>query len=351
MRKIVIVVPLVAALLFFVGAAPVRAAALTDIQIQALITLLTSFGVDASTIANVNATLRGTAPGACPSLTYTLNVGSVDGSTGGQVSLLQQFLGIGPTGYFGPVTQKAVQEWQSGRGIAAPGVSGYGIVGPKTRAAIGCIGGVSAPSPVAPTATSTTPYPAPVFPGTVDQSGTTLAGAFTLSGVASTTTVTVYVVPASYTGAPDLPSLASFAKPGTSRTASATATVFNGRWSAYFALDGRGFPFPDGSYKVYVFGQSLIGYGTFMVAGSTNPLLTCSLSARHDAYPVTATLSWTSNNASYAVRTIESGNGSTTAEVAHLPAVGTTTVSATPGTTYMYTFYGKGTSTSCKVTL
>lgn len=358
MRKTAVTILLLSAV-FLVNATPARAAALTEIKIQALITLLTSFGVDASTIANVGTILRGAPassvalPGACVAITYTLLVGSADASTAGQVSLLQQYLGIGPTGYFGPVTEKAVQAWQSSRGIASLGTSGYGIVGPKTRSAMGCIGGASTPSQVSQAATSTTPYPTPVLPGTLDQDGATVPGHFTLSGVASSTTsVAVYIVPASYVGAPDLPSLENFSKPGTSRTARIAASVLTKRWSAYFATDGRGFQFPDGPYKIYVFGPTLlIGYGTVTVAGSTNPLLTCSLSGHRDPGGTTVTLSWTSNNASYALRTIEYSNGSTTAEAAYLPGIGTTTVDVLPGTTYRYTFYGQGVSTSCKVTL
>ncbi len=67
------------------------------------------------------------------------------GSTGGDVSALQNFLksqgsdvypeGI-VSGYFGSLTQKAVQKFQEKNGIAKPDDPGYGTVGPKTRAKI-----------------------------------------------------------------------------------------------------------------------------------------------------------------------------------------------------------------------
>ena len=43
------------------------------------------------------------------------------------------------TGYFGPVTQTAVQAFQVKHGVVAVGAPGYGRVGPKTRAALNLI--------------------------------------------------------------------------------------------------------------------------------------------------------------------------------------------------------------------
>ncbi|MBU6431609.1 peptidoglycan-binding protein, partial [Patescibacteria group bacterium] len=59
-----------------------------------------------------------------------------------QVSTLQQWLSqdkdIYPdaivSGYFGPLTEKAVEKFQDKYGIVKSGEEGYGIVGPKTRA-------------------------------------------------------------------------------------------------------------------------------------------------------------------------------------------------------------------------
>jgi len=71
---------------------------------------------------------------ACPSTTifHNLTVGSRDAGTAGDVSRLQKFLGIGPTGYFGPLTKAGVIAFQKANSIA-PAV---GYVGPLTRAAI-----------------------------------------------------------------------------------------------------------------------------------------------------------------------------------------------------------------------
>ncbi len=78
-------------------------------------------------------------------LKSSLHLGSTDGKTAGQVSLLQQFLkeqGLytGPVGgTVGPNTEKAIKEFQKRNGIVYFGnylTTGYGATGPKTRAKI-----------------------------------------------------------------------------------------------------------------------------------------------------------------------------------------------------------------------
>lgn len=80
---------------------------------------------------------------ACPDIVISRNltVGSRDASTGKDVSRLQVFLGISPTGYFGPITKAGVITFQKENSI----VPAVGYVGPLTRAAIvkRCSGGVS----------------------------------------------------------------------------------------------------------------------------------------------------------------------------------------------------------------
>lgn len=55
------------------------------------------------------------------------------------------------SGYFGPLTLAAVEKFQVAYGIATPGASGYGVVGPKTRAKLAEVfgGGTAGVSPVA----------------------------------------------------------------------------------------------------------------------------------------------------------------------------------------------------------
>lgn len=100
----------------------------------------------------------------CVTLTQTLSLGS----SGTQVTALQNFFydtyqGFPTaTGYFGTVTQAALQQWQRERGIVSsgsPSTTGYGATGPKTRAAMACAGGSTSSTPT----TSAGPtYVAPV---------------------------------------------------------------------------------------------------------------------------------------------------------------------------------------------
>ncbi len=85
------------------------------------------------------------------------------GSSGNDVTRLQQFLARDPSiypegqvsGYYGALTEAAVQRWQVKYNIVSsgtPGSNGYGVVGPRTAAAIallcttGSYGGVPGPS-------------------------------------------------------------------------------------------------------------------------------------------------------------------------------------------------------------
>lgn len=88
----------------------------------------------------------------CVTLTYNLYAGATDATTNGEVTKLQNFLIAGgymqgsATGFFGPITEQAVQKYQAGKGIVSsgsPDTTGYGFVGPQTRAAMaaGCSGG------------------------------------------------------------------------------------------------------------------------------------------------------------------------------------------------------------------
>ncbi len=89
---------------------------------------------------------------ACVNLTRLLQLGSSDATTNGEVSKLQQFLTEtgdytygSITGYFGPATEAALKKYQCAKGIACSGTpreTGYGVVGPRTRAAMRCqVGG------------------------------------------------------------------------------------------------------------------------------------------------------------------------------------------------------------------
>ena len=90
----------------------------------------------------------------CPQLARNLSFGS----RGSDVIQWQQYLisqnllaADSATGYFGKLTEAAVQKWQVSHGIVSSGTAmttGYGAVGPRTRAAIAsaCFGTNSVPS-------------------------------------------------------------------------------------------------------------------------------------------------------------------------------------------------------------
>ena len=121
-------------------------AALTESQIQSILSLLQSFGADTATINNVNASLRGQAT--TPTPPSTGNCGFTRSltvrSTGADVKCLQQYLNStafkiaasgagspgGETTYFGTLTRSAVANWQAANGVAP--AAGY--FGPISQA-------------------------------------------------------------------------------------------------------------------------------------------------------------------------------------------------------------------------
>lgn len=124
-----------------------HAAALTDAQVQSILSLLSSFGADASTIANVQASLTGGTPvstGGSSSCSVTKDL--TIGSTGAEVTCLQNALiaggysiPAGATGYFGAQTRSAVSAWQTAKGITP--AAGY--FGPKSRASFTGVSGTT----------------------------------------------------------------------------------------------------------------------------------------------------------------------------------------------------------------
>ena len=160
-----------------VVASKAYAAALTPSQIQSILSLLSSFGADQTTINNVSASLNGqpTSGTGSSSTGYTFSKDLTVGSTGADVMNLQKVLngsadtqvsasGAGSPGnetsYFGNATKAAVIKFQTKNGIS-PAV---GYVGPLTRASLnsmsggtttgGTTGGTTTPPPAAGTGLS-----------------------------------------------------------------------------------------------------------------------------------------------------------------------------------------------------
>lgn len=116
-----------------------HAAALTSAQVQSILSLLSSFGADSTTIANVNASLTGgtmTTSGSTTTTTssgYTFTRDLTIGSTGADVTALQNALKAGgymsanATGYFGVLTQAGVIAWQKAAGVA-PAAGYFGAI-------------------------------------------------------------------------------------------------------------------------------------------------------------------------------------------------------------------------------
>lgn len=148
-----------------------QAASLTPAQTQAILGLLQSFGADQATINNVSAALGGgsTTPlhddaiidRVCVAITHTLSLGSTDAGTENQVSVLQESLGITPTGYFGPLTKQAVITWQK-----AHGINPIGVVGPATRAAMLCAAQITTTAQPSPLTQPTASVPLTQTPAT-----------------------------------------------------------------------------------------------------------------------------------------------------------------------------------------
>src|SRR3989344_526066 len=94
-------------------------------QIQSLLAQIAQLQQQLKQIQNPTPVIHPPAPPICPTFTRTL----AQGASGEDVTQLQQSLGVSATGYFGPMTAKAVAAVQ-----ADAGLSQVGIVGPATRA-------------------------------------------------------------------------------------------------------------------------------------------------------------------------------------------------------------------------
>lgn len=174
----------------FVAAPRAEAASLTAAQVQSIISLLQSFGADAGTIANVEASLTGgtpsvpSTPSAGGSCTFTRDL--TLGATGDDVTCLQKALmaagfnipslasGAAAYGYFGAQTQSAVAAWQAANNVTPSA----GYFGSKSRAAWNLGGGTTGGGTGTGTGTGTTP----AGTGLTVNAGTPIANALAPQG-------------------------------------------------------------------------------------------------------------------------------------------------------------------------
>ncbi len=167
MKRYIVTRFLTLAVLVSVGFATPTFAQTTDgaAQIQALLAQVKALQAQVAQLQG-----QPTNTNACLSLSYNLYADQEDASTNGEVTKLQQFLAqdssIYPaglvTGYFGPMTETAVQRWQARNGVVSsgsPDTTGYGYVGPKTRAAMSCGGSTAYQPNVNPPVITPTPTP------------------------------------------------------------------------------------------------------------------------------------------------------------------------------------------------
>lgn len=118
---------------------PAQAAALTTAQIQSVVSLLQAFGVDSTTITNVEQTLGGATTDTANASTTAVSSSMIGflrlGNEGDAVKLLQILLAADPSiypegivsGYFGQLTQKALKQYQKKHGLEQ-----VGFIGPRT---------------------------------------------------------------------------------------------------------------------------------------------------------------------------------------------------------------------------
>lgn len=140
-----------------VSPALTQASGLTSTQVQAILSLLQSFGADSSTIANVNSALGGTSTGDGQKWCHTFSNDLTVGNSGDDVSALNQALassGVDTTSNTSNFTENNAGDVVSFQ--ARYGIRQTGYVGPLTRAKLNALYGCSA-QPVRPLPLPTVP--------------------------------------------------------------------------------------------------------------------------------------------------------------------------------------------------
>ena len=151
MKNIIRIVPIISVMLLPLAVSAQSVTSVSDLiaQTQSLIQQINSLQTQQKGLSNASGggSLAGgtmtAVPGVCPQLSRPLKLGL----SGNDVSSLQQYLAQdrsiypeqGVTGYYGALTQAAVQRWQARFSVVSsgtPDTTGYGVVGPRTALAI-----------------------------------------------------------------------------------------------------------------------------------------------------------------------------------------------------------------------
>ncbi len=291
---------IVAFVAFLLVATPVYAAPLSESQINAILGLVRSFGIDAAVVTNVELALRGTPisasvpnqniqnvpAGACSGISLinrSLSKGMSDADTGGQITLLQRFLAndiaVYPegtvSGYFGALTERAVERWQIKNGVVTSGTSqttGLGVVGALTRAAM--LTSCSSLPAVVPTPNVSLSVWATIDPFTADSLSPSMTGS-----VSGTTSVKLLLL-----------------NSGNTAYDSGHLVVVNGRWSHTVRSS-----LAEGTYTIQVraLDGTLLAEGSMILYSSTVQPPVMSFTAQPSAIPYNgeSTLSWSAENA------------------------------------------------------
>ncbi|HET8581493.1 MAG TPA: peptidoglycan-binding domain-containing protein [Candidatus Paceibacterota bacterium] len=313
----------------FLAAMPQRAVA-ADLSLPQLVSLFISLGIipaekaDAARAAIARMGAGSGSAAACADISHALSLGSTDAATSGDVSALQRLLTqTGDyayrtiTGYFGPVTQQALERYQARLGIVSagsPATTGYGRAGPATRRAMRCAaagtGSAAVPGsseastlPGSSAAASSTAA-ASTASATIDDVPLSVeTGDLILTGSATgTASLIPVIIPGSYDGPTNWLSIGGVLSgqshgelDGTSVYAF-TVPVVGGRWFTYFT------GLLPGAYDVLVYdalpaSHPLVTTGEVTIASATSTSATCTLSpsATTTSVGTPFTLAWTSD--------------------------------------------------------
>ncbi len=180
MKKLLFTLLITLALPLFVGLPAVAGAqTLSDLEIK-----IAALFAEIQTLQTELQTLKQAEPTQTPSASVSLSsfittLGK--GSEGSEVTALQTFLAKDPTlypeglitGYYGSLTEAAVKRFQQKHNIVSAGTpltTGYGQVGPATRAKLNALLTTTSSTPPTPTPTPTTPASPAGGPASTDAS-------------------------------------------------------------------------------------------------------------------------------------------------------------------------------------